>query len=172
MPINSVSEFTKAQLNGQTFPTLSGYTIPNAQAWIAPPVIGDMAEAPQIYVWSGKITEKRETMAGGRTSSIGTTAAFRILTYEMGIFIKYAMPNDEPLADNIFPVIVDTVMETLRGTTMPIAIVEVQTGWKSNITDFGEVFTVWYGDIHEAGDTRFWVYEAEIRMNIRESVQQ
>jgi hypothetical protein len=149
------------------------FTIPNAEAWIAPPVIGDLLEAPQIYIWSGKITAGRKTMAGGSVPTIGTTSGFRIWTYEMGIFIKYMMPNDLELEDNIFPLIVDSVMEKLQSVNLPVAITDTTVGARpSHITHFGQDMDVWYGNIHSAGDERFWTYEAEIRNTIRESLQQ
>lgn len=158
-----------------TQPAFLPSTIPNVQAYIAPPVIGDMLAAPQVYIWSGKITDKRQTMAGARTATIGTTSGFRIATYEMGIFIKYMMPNDLALEDNIFPLIVDSIMIKLRSTTLPMPLTDATIGsglWPSTITHFGEDMDVWYGNIHAAEDGRFWVYEAEIRCTIREAYQQ
>lgn len=173
MPLNSVGTFVKGALDGMTFVQPAGFprAIPNAQAWIAPPIIGDMT-TPQIYVWDGKITQSRKTMSGTNAPAINTTGAMRNVEYSMGMFIKYAMPNDDVLEDNIFPIIVDNVMEVLRGVVYPVQIVDANTGWPSTITDFGEEMEVWYGNIHSAEDGRFWVYEAEIRMRVRETIQQ
>ena len=167
--------YTKSLLDDFAFVQPEGFPreIPNAQAWIAPPVVGDMADAPQIYVWSGKITSKQETMAGQSAATINTTGPFTVMTYEMGIFIKYAMPNDLPLEDSIFTIMVDSIMEKLRGAPSTIPLIDtVVNGKPSNITHFGKDMDVWFGNIHEAEDTRYWVYECEIRNTIREAVQQ
>lgn len=167
--------FTKVLLDGLPIaqPEFLPFTIPNLEAHIAPPVIGDMMEAPQAYIWSGKLLSKQETMAGQSGSTINTTGPFKVQTYELGVFIKYMMPSDLDLEDNIFPLIVDSVMMKLGSVALPAAITDTVVGaWPSNITHFGKDMECYYGNIHESGDMRFWVYEAEVRVTVRESIQQ
>src|SRR5665213_387319 len=175
MPLNSVSLYTKSVLTGLVIPSpIDGsFAIPNPEVWIAPPVYGDFEEAPQIYVWSGKITLKQETMAGQSGATINTTGPFHVNTYELGIFIKYMLPNDLVQQDSVFPLIVDRIVEKLQSVVLPVAIVDATVNARpSSITHFGKDMDIWYGNIHEAEDGRWWVYEAEIRNTIRESVQQ
>ena len=178
MPLNSTQEVVKTALTGLTFPTYSGSPIaPPAQAWIAPPVIGDFSAAPQIYVWGGVVREKRQTMGPRGTTiptSVGTFAAgFRDAKYTIDIWIKYAMENDATLEDSLFPLIIDTVMVALRGMVMPVQnVTDSITGWVTNITHIGEDFTIEYGPIRELDDQRFWLYEAHIAMQVSEKIQQ
>ena len=112
-------------------------------------------------------------MAGGRAATIGTTSAFRVLTYQMGVFLKFLLPNDLPLEDSVFPLVVDSVMIALRGITIPVQITDTTVGgWPSTITHFGEDLECWYGNIHASEDQRLWLYEAEIRNTIKEHLQQ
>jgi hypothetical protein len=178
MPMNSVQETVKTALTGLTMPTYSGNPIcPTPQVWIAPPVIGDFASAPQIYVWGGVVREKRQTM-GPRGTSIPTSAGtfpsgFRDAHFTVDIWIKYAMENDDVLEDSKFPLIIDTVMQELRGMTMPVLnVTDSITGWVTNITHIGEDFTIEYGAIRELEDQRFWLYEAHIAMMVYEKIQQ
>ena len=176
--MNSVQETVKAALTGLTMPTYSGNPIsPVPLVWIAPPVIGDFASAPQIYVWGGVVREKRQTMGPRGTTiptSVGTfPAGFRDAHYTVDIWIKYAMENDAPLEDSLFPLIIDTVMIALRGMVMPVQnVTDSITGWVTNITHIGEEFTIEYGPIRELDDQRFWLYEAHIAMQVFEKIQQ
>ena len=178
MPLNSTQEVVKTALTGLTMPVYSGSPIsPVPMVWIAPPVIGDFSQAPQIYIWGGVTREKRQTM-GPRGTTIPTTvgthaAGFRDARYMVDIWIKYAMENDAPLEDNLFPLIIDTVMVALRGMTMPVQnVTDSITGWVTNITEIGEEFTIEYGPIRELDDQRFWLYEAHIAMTVKEKIQQ
>jgi hypothetical protein len=179
MPINSVQTFVKGQLQNLAFPagvTLTGedetVTVPNLVAYIAPPVVGDLAAAPLAFVWGAHLTEDRKEMNGVNTATIGTTAGFRVLTYDCMIYIKYIIPNTQPLEDNIFPLIIDSIMQKLRGITYPVSITDAITGWPSTIQLIGEHFDVTYGDVRETADQQLWLYEAQITMTVRERIQQ
>lgn len=172
--MNSVMEVIRTELTGLVLPEYEGKPIaPVPQVWIAPPVIGDFAQAPQIYVWGSVVREKRQTM-GPRATTIGTSASgVRDAHYMIDIWIKYAMENDAPLEDSLFPLIIDTVMIALRGMTMPVLnVTDYITGWVTNITHIGEDFTVEFGVIRELEDQRFWLYEAHIAMAVFEKIQQ
>jgi hypothetical protein len=181
MPINSVQTFVKTQLNGLAFPsgvTITGedqtVTIPNLIAYIAPPVPGtvELDTQPLCFIWGAHLVEDRKEMNGTNTATIGTTAGFRVLTYDCNIWIKYILPNTQPLEDNIFPLVVDSIMQKLRGIVYPVSITDAITGWPSRIQLIGEHFDVTYGDVRETADQQLWLYEAQIIMTIKERIQQ
>jgi hypothetical protein len=114
---------------------------------------------------------------GPRGTSIPTSAGtfssgFRDAHFTVDIWIKYGMENDDVLEDSKFPLIIDIIMQALRGMTMPVQITDGITGWVTNITHIGEDFTIEYGPIRELEDQRFWLYEAHIAMMVYEKVQQ
>jgi|ERR1039457_4368672 hypothetical protein len=168
MPLNSIQNLVVTQLDGLAMPD----GIPNAIAYVAPPVVEDMAEQPLIFVWGGRLSEKRQTMAGGRSATINTTSGFRTLDWEIDVFIKYAMANDNTDIQNLFPLAIDLVMQKLRGITMPQKITDAVTGWPSQVVLIGEDMEMHYGDIHALSDQRYWLFEAEIICKVREQIQQ
>lgn len=169
MPLNSVQVFVKQQLDNLPIEDGLGTA---TKAYVSPPIIGDMATNPLVFVWGAVSHEMRETMAGGRTATINTTSGIRTIQYELDIYIKYAIANDNPNEDNVFPLVVDSVMQKLRGIQIPTNITDPVTNWPSVITDLGERFSLQYAPVMEAVDQRFWVYEARIVAPITEKIQQ
>lgn len=144
----------------------------NALAYVAPPVVTDMSENVQIFVWGGQLAEKRQTMSGQRAATIGTTTGFRDLIWSLDIYMKYAMSPDDVHLQSSFPLAVDLVMQKLRGITMPQIITDSVESWPSTILEIGEDMTMNYGDIHTLSDQRFWLFEAQIIVKIHETIQQ
>jgi hypothetical protein len=165
----------KQALDGLTFPsgvTFDGTTaVPNLQAFISVPQVAQLT-TPTAFVWGGYFNEKRRTMAGQRATSVNTSSGFRRAEYRMDVIVRYAIPHNTPILDSVFPVIVDSVMERLRGIPMPQALTDPQTGKQSTMVIVGEDFDVQYGQVYQLADLRYWLYGAKITTRIIEDLQQ
>lgn len=168
MPLNSVQALVQSSLNGLPMPN----GIPNAVAYVAPPVVTDLAAMPEIFVWGGQLSEKRQTMAGSRSATINTTSGFHDMFWSIDVYIKYAMSPDDAHLQSSFPLVVDLVMEKLRGIPITDTITDSVTGWVSQIVEIGEDMTMNYGDIHSLSDQRYWLFEAQIICKVHELIQQ
>lgn len=160
MPLNSVQLYTKSIINGIVPPLL-----PNApvQAYIAPPVPGDMGASPQAYVWGGTFRERRQTAPRGQ--------AFKRVDYQLDVWVIHAEDPSDPNADQMFPTTVDAIMKALRETSpMPLDITDPTTGEISQVLMIGEDFEVEYAPVRSLADNRYVQYAVRIGVNVYEAI--
>ena len=128
MSINAVENYVYSKLNG-----LASYQFPNAQAWVLPPSVTYLT-TPQLYVWGGVADETRHTLPRGLGEKHNI--------FQLTVYLQAATSNSiDPAAipgPDAFPVLIDTVMATLRSITIPVAITDPITGAASIIQTIGE----------------------------------
>jgi len=176
MPLNSVANHVREAINGVVFPsgaTYDGTTqIPALQAHISVPMGTVVTDGPHAFVWGGNVAEARQTMGGPRATQINTTSPFRVLNHRVSIVVRWGLPSNLTTQDSVFPVVVDTIIENLRGIPMPVQINDEQTNRPSTIQIIGEEFNTDYGQVYAMKDQRYWLYGAKITMAVREVIQQ
>ena len=157
MPLNSVQQYVRSQLENLTVPQNA-----TPDVYIAPPVPGDAA-VPQLYVWGGQLTETRETMprGGGR----------KLLRWTVSIFVYSPDEADAPNIDTAFPVLLDTLAATFRAITLPVALTDSVTGAQSEILFIGEDMTIHYGQPRALQDQRYIWQNAVIQATVVELLQ-
>ena len=175
--LNSVIRHVKEAIDDTVFPTGATYDgvtqVPNLQAHISVPVGAVITDGPHAFVWGGTMTERRQTMGGPRTGQVGTPgAAFREINHRVDITVRWGLPSALTTRSSIFPVVLDTIIEVLRGVTMPVNISDEQTGRTSTIQIIGEEFVTTYGQTYAMADQRYWSYGAKIVMPVKEILQQ
>lgn len=157
MSLNSVQQYVKSILDGLALPT---YQAP-LRAYIAPPVPDQQVE-PRCYIWGARFQEARQTAPRG--------PAFKKVTYDLDLYCFVIDDPNSPGVDSRFPVLIDTVQQALRVTTMPIVITDSVTGVSSQVLSVGERFEVRYDTERTLADQRYVRFLALITAYIEEAI--
>jgi len=157
--MNSVQQFTFGLLQGLPVPWDG---IDPITAYITPPAPGAFA-GPIALVAGARMQASRETMPRGM--------GFKNLVWTVEVYLHYQSAPTAPNLDQVFPVIVDTVMAKMWTTTMPTPIVDPTTGAKSSVMSIGERFTVDYPPVRTANKSQTYVYVARIQFEVKELLQ-
>jgi hypothetical protein len=129
------------------------------QAHIMPPVPGDMAQ-PQGYVWGGRLKLTRQTAPRGRAPSAG----FKKRAYLVDIDLRVAESPDDPNADEAFPCLIEVVLGLLEDATMPVKLVDPQTGQTSQLISIGEQIEMAYDGVRTLPDDADQRYVRQMAM--------
>jgi len=153
MSLNAVQQFIRDTING----TSSSY-LPSLKAWVAPPSVGDIGNAPNAYVWGATFHEHRWTMSAGRYDGdqnymLGSGGNKKV-EYQVYIWISVATKADDPHADEAFPILLENVLKALRATPKVNNITDPSTGQSSSLMDLGEEFQVEYSTPRTTADQR------------------
>jgi len=137
MPINSVQVYLQQLINGLPMP----YALPALAAYITPPDPNVEADIPTAYVWPSDGEESRDAQKGGtvpRNTGPGTPSGWKNIEHSIDVWLVWFGQDDDPLADTVFPGIVDEVMQALRTSPERPLAVDPRTGQQSWLLDIGE----------------------------------
>lgn len=157
MPLNSVQLYIKSQLNGLQLPlTQQGVTA----AYIAPPNPG-VIEQPLIYIWGAIDNE-----------SPATTASQKLM-YDVDLWVYWVEDSDDPLADSLFPIVLDAIKAQLRGLkrVLPAQITDPVTGLVSDLLAVGRHMKTDYAPARTLENEAMTLYMAHIIVGVEEWVQ-
>jgi len=159
MPLNSVQQYIRDQVNGLEFPITQQATL---AAFIAPPNPGDQI-TPLCYVWGAESDEVRKTMPRGPGN--------KEITYRVDMWVYFTEDSDDELADSLFPVVIDTITSRLRTMQTNIQITDPQTGAESGLVAAGENIKVDYAPARTLATEALMQYMARIIVEVREWVR-
>lgn len=174
MPLNSVQLYVHSLLDGMTIPGPPGESSSTLQAYITPPTVEDL-DGPRAYVWGGRQRAKRQSMPR-ITLATPSTAGFKYLDYVIDIYLSYLTNPQDPELDQEFPIFVDSVLQQLYTTTMPVLIDSqgnvTDTGTNlSQILSIGEEWDLEYPPEKTPNTLRMYYYTCRISMTLQEAIQ-
>jgi hypothetical protein len=112
-------------------------SLPATEAWVQPPPTTQPIEHPQIYVWGGRLVERRATLP--RVQGQKRTQ------HQIDIYVQWlAQSENDDLPVAIFPVLIDYLRQTIRSVQLPVNLVDDVSGEASSLTDFGENINLAY----------------------------
>lgn len=158
MGLNSVQQYVKTLLNGLTIPNQASAL----EAWVVPPNVENIS-GPRAYIWGGRMREERQTSPRG--------AGYTWLVWTVDIYLMLLDNPQSATLDQNFPLLADTVMQTLRTTTMPTFINDPTTGARSQILSVGEEFEWEYPPQRATADMRMLIFEARLGATVKEAIQ-
>jgi hypothetical protein len=159
LPLNSVQQYALGLLQDLPVPWDG---IPAITAYITPPAPGAF-NGPIALIAGARAQASRESMPRGM--------GFKNLVWTVEVYLHYQSAPTAANLDQIFPIIVDTVMTRMWTTTMPKPIVDPTTGAKSSVMSIGERFTVDYPPVRTANKSQTYVYVARIQFEVKELLQ-
>ena len=122
MGMNAVTQYCFGLLQGLVIPWDG---IAPVTAYVTPPAPG-VFNGPIVVIAGARMQASRESMPRGM--------GFKNLAWTVEVYVHYQSPPTAPNLDQIFPIILDTVMAKMWTTTMPVKIVDPTTGAKSSCT--------------------------------------
>lgn len=159
MAMNAVTQYVYGLLQGLEIPWDG---VAPVTAYITPPAPGAF-NGPIAVIAGARMQASRETMPRGM--------GFKNLVWTVEVYIHYSSSPTAANLDQIFPIILDTVMTTMWSTTMPTPIVDPTTGAKSSVMSIGERFTLDYPPIRTANKSQTYVYVARLQFEVKELLQ-
>lgn len=169
MSINSTQVYIRDLLQNLTWPTGN---LPNLVAYITPPDPDVEANLPKAYVWPSHGSESRSTTNGGtvpRALTVGGPSGFKGVQHSMDVYLVFFGADDDPEADTLFPMMVDTVMSKLRVSTDPVTVTDQYTAIDSWLIDVGETMT-YEVTLRSLVDEGYNRYDALIGVSILELI--
>lgn len=161
MSLNAVQTYTRNVLNGLKCPTL-----PAAEAWVQPPPEALPAEAPQIFVWGGDLDEQRATLPRSDPAVPGSGGQKRV-AHTILVWVMWISDGDVGDEAN-FPVLLDSVRDTLRRVELRVDLVDAVTGERSVLTDFGERIRQTYATPKAIGQQQMLMNVAQLKVDAHE----
>jgi hypothetical protein len=168
MPINTVQEFLRVTLQQLALPLGLGAL----QAYITPPNPGD-GTVPTAYIWGSRGDENRLALPRARPGVL-TSGGTKNLVHQVDIWVVWHGDGDNPSIDRYFPAMVDAVLAKLRNVSLSDGAThqaDPTTGTLSNILDVGERMTWEYGPVRATDDQRTLRFDAQITVEIHETIQ-
>lgn len=162
MSIVAVQAFTKGLLDGLASP----YFEP-AQAWITPLPIGEGGPAPQIYLWTPGIDEKR---LNNPRASVGVGSGKKTVTHTLTMHALAIWDNTDPQNDVRFQSLLDAIGAALRGANVPAVITDPKTGVSSQLLSIGETIQVETDIVRAVSDQRLFRWLALIKTDAVEVI--
>jgi hypothetical protein len=159
VPLASVQDYCLNILQGLPVPWDG---IPAVTAYITPPAPGAF-NGPIALIAGARMQASRQTMPRGM--------GFKNLIWTVEVYLHYQSPPTAPNLDQIFPLIVDTVMTAMWTTTMPKPIEDPTTDAPSSVMSIGERFTLDYPPVRTANKSQTYVYVARIQFEVKELLQ-
>jgi hypothetical protein len=179
----AVQQHIQTLLDGLTTPQLLAQGVAPAHAFVAPPaVVTDTMTAPEIYVWDGRASNRRQTAPRNTLGAANWTqpnpalpvlpissAGFRAITWHVSVWVMFLLGAEENAIT--YPLLVDTVMKQLSLDLMPVALTDPQTGDVSQLTHIGEEIELEYPTPQETADERIFLYTLLLTVQVQEKVQ-
>jgi hypothetical protein len=159
LALNAIQQFCLGLLDGLTVPWDG---IAPIAAYITPPAPLPLS-GPMALIAGARMQASRESMPRGM--------GFKNLLWTVEVYLHYQSAPTAPNLDQIFPIIVDTVMAKMWTTTMPVPIVDPTTTAKSSVMSVGEKITVDYPPVRTANKSQTYVYVARIQFEVKELLQ-
>lgn len=168
MGINTVQYYLKGILDQTVLPLDLGAL----DAFISPPNPGDGTQ-PGIYIWGARGTEARATLPRAAPGDLDSGGQ-KTLSHDVDAWLVWLGPAVDPLADVLFPAVVDTVLAVLRNT--PILdrtqyATDPVTGQLSQLLNVGEQMSWEYAPVRAVADQRYLRHDALITITIEERIQ-
>lgn len=154
MSLNAVQSYVVTLLDG-----LVSSNLPPAVAWVQPPILDDLAEAPRIYLWGGHLDEERYTLP--------RVLAHKIVRHRLDIYVLLMTQND-PAGSRAFVVLLDAIRKTLRSTAMPVGLTDEESGETSVLQTIGEFITQDYTTPVAVEDQRSLEHSAYLVASVTE----
>ncbi len=168
MPIVATQQYILTLLDGLQWPISN---LPPLQAQITPPDPNVDAQIPQAYIWPGRGDESRDPRKGGtinRAAFQGAPSGLKVLDHRVDVYLVWWMDNDDPDSDNLFPGMVDTIMEALRVSPNPSPIqTDPYSGMQSYLIDVGESISYQF-TLRSVVDERYDRYDSLLTLAINE----
>lgn len=176
MPLNSTQLYVQSLLDNLTIPGPPGEPSATLTAWIQPPSLEDL-DGPRAYIWGGRQRGHRQSMPRMKNGD-PSTGGFKQLDYTMDIYLSYLTAPDDAQVSQEFPLLIDTVLQTLWSTTMPVFVDSQgqvtsteQFPQASQILQIGEEWELEYPPERAPATLRMLYYSCRIGMDIQEAVQ-
>lgn len=155
-------------VNGLTVPLQTNVL----DCFITPPALQDM-NGPHAYVWGGRVHVGRQTAPRG----VAPASGFKSYPWKMSMWVVYESAatvagQTNPTIDNEFPVILDTITNTLSAATMPLIVQDPTTEQYSQISMVAEEWDLDYPTARLPETMRLLWYAALFTIMIQEYVQQ
>jgi hypothetical protein len=170
--------YLKNLLNGLTWPAgmqaLSSPPNPLA-CYITPPnPYVESASTPTAYVWTQKGTENRDNAKYGagtipRAAFLGAPSGTKAVMHAIPVYVVWDNTLTDPLADSLFPGMLDAIMSVLRVSTDEARITDPWTGVESALVDVGETIE-WDVDLWTVATQRLGRYDALLTLPIVEVI--
>lgn len=158
MPLNSISQYMKGQLDDLPIPGGSQ----QLTAYITTPTPGKLS-GPLAFL--GDVTAQigRESMPRGQ--------GFKNLIWTVQIYLAYTTSAKSLNVDEQFPLISDAIMAKLWTTTMPLPITDTVTGQGSWVMSVGEKFGFQKPRVRTVGAQQMLYYAARLDAEVKELLQ-
>lgn len=147
MGLASVCVYIKSVLDGMEWPpgiTNLNNPPPPLQAFITPPNPFVQASQPAAYVWFARGLENRNNTRHGagtvpRAAYPGAFSGTKAIDHMVPVYLVWngGSPTD-PVADTLFPGMVDAIMARLRTSQDPAELTDPWNGVQSWAVDVGE----------------------------------
>lgn len=164
--LNSVQLYMKGLLDGLVLPIPEAGTL---TAVIAPPDVADPTD-PMVYVWGATVNERRKASPRAKPGN-PSSGGFKEILYKMDLWLFFPEAADDPLADSLFPVVIDAVAAVLRNTQIGVILTDPQTGAQSTVLVVGEDIAIDYAPARASADQRYLIYMARLIVDLKESIQ-
>lgn len=139
MPINTTQVYINGLLDGLVWPFTA---VPALESQITPPDPQVNAETPQAYVWPSRGRENRDPRRGGtipRATTADGPSGLKAQQHNLDIYLVYFQADDDPDSDQLFPGMIDWIMEQLRLAPDPTPLLlDPWTNRGSYLIDVGE----------------------------------
>lgn len=166
MPLNTVQTHLYSILNGLVLPGQQQ----TLQAYIAPPTPGDL-DQPQVYIWGGQWSDKRQTAPRITSAPSYTQSGYRKLVWAVQLFVMYQTISDAPGVDQAFPLILDAITYALWTAQMPTSMSDPTTNYISQLLSIGESIDGQMAPVVAVTDDGIVLYDALITVQVIEKVQ-
>ncbi|MGH7723419.1 MAG: hypothetical protein ACRENL_11425 [Candidatus Dormibacteria bacterium] len=155
MSLSAVQLWLKGQLTGTAGPDFGP-----TQVEVAPPQSLPL-DNPALYIWGSRFRESRRTL--------GRPSAKKKVDYDVYLWLKAQFPAGDPREDVAFPLLMETIMATLRtGPGINTPIVDPDTLTTSYLMEVGEEFQVDYPGPTDIENESYRLYEAQIIVTCEE----
>lgn len=154
----SIQNHVQTLLDGMNVP--GGYQ--TLTAYVQPPVFEGLS-GPRGYVWGGHLTETRQSAPRGR--------GFKRLDWLIDVWLIYESLAGDDADAQVFPLLVDATMQTLRSAPMPVTITDPITGTVTQLVEIGERITMDYPPVHTAASQRTLYFAGKLTVSAWEGVQ-
>ncbi len=154
MSLNAVQQYAQSQLDG-----LQSANLPAAVAYVLPPSVVNLADAPAIFIWGEDLDETRATIPRLRGE--------KRVAHMLHMYVQWVTDND-PSHVQDFPVLLDTIRTKLRTIPLPVPITDTVTGEVTYLMDIGERILVSYKTPTPTADQRNLLFSAIFRVHAAE----
>lgn len=175
MPVSSTMKYIRDLLDGQVAPGGAG----KIEAHVNPPDPNIEAHNPQVFVWSSRGSEERQS--GPRPPAPDnqiypfvpdqTQSGFKTLNHSIDIYVTWFNDSSDPKADSSFPDVMDRIMAILRTSPVQAPTRDESTGVWTQLISLGKSMNWEYAPIRDTAGQRLQRYDATITAPVEEVIQ-